>query len=332
MNNSKRIILFIFLFCSCVSTYAQDILLSQSYNNTQTIAPSFAGMFNGSKVTLAYRNQWASVNRGRTYVTYTASADYFVERYNSGFGALFTGDVQGESVIRAFEGALQYNYRVQINKNLFFRPGIQVKFISKSIDPEKLIFSENIAADGTIIDNTSYEYLEIDSYKKVDVDVSGMLYNKYFWVAANIDHLVRNNVSFLGGTEKIPMRYSLAAGGNWIYKEKGNWRNPSAEMVTFGTLVQHQGKFNQLDLGVTWTKNPMQFGVWYRNFFIPTATKSSHDALIFVVGLGGEKFKISYSYDLSLSGLSDTSGGSHELTMNFYINKKERSPIYFFCH
>ena len=126
MNNSKRIILFIFLFCSCVSTYAQDILLSQSYNNTQTIAPSFAGMFNGSKVTLAYRNQWASVNRGRTYVTYTASADYFVERYNSGFGALFTGDVQGESVIRAFEGALQYNYRVQINKNLFFRPGIQV--------------------------------------------------------------------------------------------------------------------------------------------------------------------------------------------------------------
>ncbi len=320
------------LLAMCHLAQAQDVLLSQSYNNTQTIAPSFAGMFNGSKVTLAYRNQWTSVSRGKTYSTFSASADYFVDRYNSAFGAIFLGDVQGGGLVRAYEGAFQYNYRVQINKKLFFRPGVQVKFISKSIDPDKLVFSENIAADGKIISNSTYNYLEKDSYKKVDVDVSAMLYNKYFWTTVNLDHLVRNNVSFLGGSEKIPMRLSLAAGGNWIYKEKGNWRNPSAEMLTFAMLAQHQGKYNQLDLGVTWTKNPMQFGIWYRNFFVPTATKTSNDALILVVGLGGETFKVAYSYDISLSGLSDTSGGSHELTLNFYIKKKEKSPIYFFCH
>lgn len=331
----KNIFLFatIFILSICfpfLEVKGQDLLLSQPYNNPLTIAPSFAGMTNGGRVALSYRNQWPNIASANTYSTYAVGLDYFLQDYNSGIGALITDDSQGNGVLRSFDFALQYSYRIKLKKDLYIRPGIQANIRTLSIDYSKLIFSENIAVDGSVLNNGSITNFDMSSYTKLDAAFSSILYGKNFWVGFNIDHLIQNNVSVLNEQSKVPLKSVLTAQYSWIYEEKG-WQNPYDETVTLGTLIQNQASFNQMDIGVTWTKNPVQFGIWYRNFIIPTSTISNLDAMIFVIGFDTEDFKISYSYDLSLSKLIGSSDGAHEISLVYYFNQVEKSPIASFC-
>ena len=315
-----------------METKGQDFILSQPYNNSIVIAPSFAGLTNGGRVALSYRNQWPGLSNFNTYVTYIAAFDYFLQEFNSGIGALVSNDIQAGGLVRSTEGALQYNYRVQLggrHGSVYFRPGVQVKFMHKSLDFSRFIFSENIMVDGSIVNNGIHFDVEVESYNKLDAAFSSLFYNRHFWAGFNIDHLIPSNVSFLNQDAKIPIKFSIMGGYNLIYKESG-WRNPYDEAVTFSVLLQRQGQFSQMDLGVAWTKSIFQVGAAYRGF-LPVSTLTAHDAFIFSLGLNMEQFKVVYSYDVSLSALHNVSAGSHEISLQFFFNQKERSPMSFFC-
>lgn len=327
---NKYLYILVALFCLLVEIKAQDFLLSQPYNNSLTIAPSFAGITTGGRATFSYRNQWPGVSKSSIYTTYVFGLDYFSQDYNSGFGVLATNDIQGDGVIKSFDVDALYNFRAKLSRDLYFRPGIKVGINNKSIDYSRMIFSHNIAVDGSVVTNGVPFDFEIESYNKLDAGVSALLHNKNFWFGVDVDHLIQNNVSFINEDSRVPLKIDLMSGYSWIYRKKG-WSNPYDETITFALLGQHQGEFNQLDIGVNWSKNPVQFGVWYRNFIIPTSTISSRDAMIFMLGFNTEEFKISYSYDLSLSGLYDSSNGAHEISLVYLFNQKEKQPIDFFC-
>jgi type IX secretion system PorP/SprF family membrane protein len=74
-------------------------------------------------------------------------------------------------------------------------------------------------------------------------------------------------------------------------------------------LFQQQGNFRQLNLGAYLKKGPIVGGLWYRN----------RDAFIALVGFQRGMFKFGYSYDVTISGISGSTAGSHELslTINF---------------
>lgn len=308
----------------------QDYILSQPYNNAITIAPSFAGFSNGGHAALTYRNQWPSINEFKAYNTSVFGFDYFIKRYNSGVGGLISSDVQGNGLVKSIDVALQYSYRIQLNRNLFLTPGVQFKYIHKALDYSKYVFSENISVDGIIIDYKTPFDVEFESYNKLDASVSALLFNEHFWAGFNVDHLIPSNSSFLNEDGRIPIRYSVMGGYNLVYRSN-NYRNYYDDAITIATLLQHQGQFNQMDIGATWTKSAFQLGLWYRGFILPVSTVTSRDALICVVGLSLENFKVSYSYDISLSSLSDTSGGAHEISLQFFFDRKEKSPMSFFC-
>ena len=64
------------------------------------------------------------------------------------------------------------------------------------------------------------------------------------------------------------------------------------------------------------------FGGWYRNNI-----DVRPDALIALVGFAIEKFQIGYSFDLTLSKLSNYTYGSHEISLTFFLGKKDQLPI-----
>ena len=53
---------------------AQDTRFSQPLNNQLSLNPAMMGLTNDYRVSLNYRNQWASINNG--YTTYALSALY----------------------------------------------------------------------------------------------------------------------------------------------------------------------------------------------------------------------------------------------------------------
>jgi len=83
-------------------------------------------------------------------------------------------------------------------------------------------------------------------------------------------------------------------------------------------LYQQQGEFHQLNAGVYITYVPVVLGAWYRHNF------ENVDAMIVLVGITYNGFKIGYSYDITLSELSGSTGGAHEISVGWLFNKKPK--------
>jgi hypothetical protein len=66
-------------------------------------------------------------------------------------------------------------------------------------------------------------------------------------------------------------------------------------------------------------KQALTAGLWFRQ------TSRNSDALIFLIGLKFPKFKVGYSYDVTVSGASTATQGSHELSMAFEIKPVKKS-------
>lgn len=87
-------------------------------------------------------------------------------------------------------------------------------------------------------------------------------------------------------------------------------------------LYQHQGSFKQLNLGIYLIEKSFLFGGWYRNNI-----DIRPDALIALVGFVIERFQVGYSFDFTLSKLSNYTHGSHEVSLLFHIGRKGKKNI-----
>ena len=65
------------------------------------------------------------------------------------------------------------------------------------------------------------------------------------------------------------------------------------------------------------------FGCWFRNNI-----DVRPDAFILLAGFAHEKFQFGYSFDLTLSKLSNYSYGSHEISLTFFIGAKSLVPLH----
>jgi hypothetical protein len=63
------------------------------------------------------------------------------------------------------------------------------------------------------------------------------------------------------------------------------------------------------------TFGPVMGGLWYRQ------AGRNPDAIIFALGTRYEQFKITYSYDFTISKLYSASGGSHEISFIMQLNQ-----------
>jgi len=81
-------------------------------------------------------------------------------------------------------------------------------------------------------------------------------------------------------------------------------------------------KSRNLNLGIYMIEKSFMFGGWYRNNidFRP-------DAIIALAGFAKEKFQVGYSFDLTLSKLSNYSYGSHEISLTLFLGQKSEIPI-----
>jgi type IX secretion system PorP/SprF family membrane protein len=91
-------------------------------------------------------------------------------------------------------------------------------------------------------------------------------------------------------------------------------RYSSTTFLSPNIIYQNQNGFQQLNIGAYLKYESFTIGAWYRN----------KDAFILTVGLTTDKYRIGYSYDLTVSQLGNgVSGGSHEISMGFNLKCKK---------
>ena len=290
----KHVFSFILILLISDITLAQDLEFTQFYSNPIYLNPAFAGSHGCPRFALNYRNQWPSLTG--SYVSYAAAYDQYFKSISGGFGLIVVNDVQAKT-INTTTGSLIYSYHAKINRKWSMYFGAKATWVQKSLDWSKLTFGDMIDARRGFVWNTAEN---IPTAKKTNVDFSaGLLgYSKNYFFGTAVHHINQPDEGLVGPS-KLPTKLTIH-GGAIIPLEKDGESSISPNI-----LFQSQQSFTQVNIGLYYKKSGFVAGLWYRY----------GDAFIALLGIQNNNFKFGYSYDITTSGLSGNTAGSHEISI-----------------
>ena len=94
------------------------------------------------RISLNHRNQWPGI--GKTYVTYSASYDQYVDKLGGGLGFAVAKDVAGAGNLNTTHISATYAYRLKVNKKLSINTGFEAAYRQLGIDWQNLTFGDMI--------------------------------------------------------------------------------------------------------------------------------------------------------------------------------------------
>lgn len=326
MKRLLHLMCFVLLMQSFTAN-GQDIHFTQFYASPLYLNPAFAGANTCFRVTMAYRNQWSGVPNG--YRSSLLSIDHYAHRQRIGMGLIIVNDVAGTGNLRRTEIAPILATEIRATKNLSFRFGAQPTVGAVSVDFDKLLFGDQIARGGgvTTIENPTATRAYFDMN-------SGLLaFTKNSWMGVSVFHFLEPLESLMPDEEVgLPMKWSVHGGHKFGIGESDVKRAEGLQSITAVFNYRGQATFDQLDLGFYYTKDVFNIGFWYRGLpgiksYAPGY--ANDDAVAIILGLKTERMNIGYSYDFTISALTNASSGAHEITLSAQLcnpKKRRRRP------
>jgi type IX secretion system PorP/SprF family membrane protein len=305
----KRIYTTLLFLVAAINIQAQDPEFTQFYANPLYLNPALAGSNICPRVSINYRNQWPGISG--TYVTTSASFDKFVYGIRSGIGVLVTNDRAANGTLNTFNASGIYSYQVPINRVLSINFGMQGTYGEKSLDWSKLTFGDQIDDKRGFIYNSN-EMQQRTKRSYVDISAGAVAFTKRLFVGFAAHHLTQPDEGLIGYS-KLPLKITAHAGATIPVGERN-----SGTTISPNILFQKQQDFQQLNLGVYFTKDALVGGLWYRN----------QDSFIVLLGIQKGIFKIGYSYDVTVSKLTNATAGSHEISLGLNFFCKKPKPKY----
>lgn len=309
---------------------AQDPQFSQFYAAPLYLNPAMAGSTGQARAGLNYRNQWPSIDAN--FTTMSVYFDYFIEDKKSGVGFLLTQDREGLAGLKSLSVGLQYSYELQISKNVGFRPGAQIALYNRDVNFNKLTFGDQFDPNtGDFINPQTAEQFRTDFRKTfVDLSLGGVLFTKTAWLGVAANHLNEPNQSIIDDKAPLPVKLSFHGGVRIPLKPgvvgSGVYARASERNISPAFQYRHQGQFDQMDLGMYFTFEPLVIGTWYRGVpFKKLDGFSNNESIVLLIGftrIGGKSstgtrdgLTIGYSFDYTISKLGSGSGGAHEFSL-----------------
>jgi type IX secretion system PorP/SprF family membrane protein len=191
--------------------------------------------------------------------------------------------------------------------------GTQAAYYQKYLDWSKLTFGDMIDPRRGFIYQTGDVPRGNGRRGFFDVSAGMVGFSKNFYFGAAFHHLNRPDESLILGESRRPIKITGHIGANIILGQRG--RYSSTTFLSPNIIYQNQNGFQQLNVGAYLKYESFTIGAWYRN----------KDAFILLVGINTDKYRIGYSYDLTVSQLGNgVSGGAHEVSLG--INLKCKKP------
>ncbi len=313
------LIIMLLLFLSERPVQAQDPIFSQFYANPLYLNPALAGSKVCPRLSFNYRNQWPAISG--TYVTYSASYDQYWDRISGGVGILAWSDRAGEGALTTNTASGIYSYRLTLNRKWFLNTGFQATYMQRKIDWDKLTFPDMIDPRFGFVNNTAEQRPAKLSIGFADFSTGFLLSNgKSFFGGVAIHHLTQPNEGFYSEiSSKLNMKITGHMGGIINLKRKsGHNRELYDPTLSPNILYQRQQNFEQINYGVYFNRYPFVGGLWFRQNF------NNADAFILLAGFEQASFQLGYSYDLTVSKLTNITGGAHEISFSWLFPCPEK--------
>jgi type IX secretion system PorP/SprF family membrane protein len=263
---------------------------------------------------MAYRNQWPRIQNTFQTVAVSADAPFFFggrERFpRHGLGLSLMSDQAGAGVLTKIYATFNYSFLIPLGRrnDQALRFGIAGGVQQASIDFFRLRFPNQFGLDGFDPTVAVPELAGIQSNNRMHEQINaGLVYShKRFYIGASAFNITQPEQALLpNGTDPIalPMRINAFTGVNIPLNRVRPDDGPS---LSPAFMFRNQGPFTQVDLGMYANLKPIVIGTWYR----------LNDAVIGVIGLQQGIFSFGYSYDYTISNLTNSvSGGAHEVSV-----------------
>lgn len=296
-----------------VQLRAQDPEFSQFYANALYLNPAMAGAKICPNAQLNFRQQWPGI--AGTYSTVAASYDQYSYKVKGGIGLMAMQDRAGRGSLTTTGVGVVYAPMIPLSKHSSISFGIQAGYWQKAVNWSLLNFGDQIdprTGFNQVTQETQPEQLRAGSF---DLGAGFLFSSRRFYAGVATHHILEQNESLLGGTSKLPRKYTAHAGG---MIPLGNSTNDDS-YISPNIMYRQQEDFKRLDLGVYVKKNALVGGLWYRG----------RDAFIMLIGLDLDNgMRVGYSYDVTVSKLTNATAGAHEITLGWMFKCKKPQKKY----
>jgi type IX secretion system PorP/SprF family membrane protein len=314
MKHSYKIFLLgvcgIFAF---LTANAQDPHFTQFYANPLYLNPALAGNKICPRVNISYRMQWPGIYG--TYSTIGVSMDRLAYKVKGGIGMVIMNDNAGKGTLKTTGIGLIYAPTVPLTRKISATAAIQAGYWQKSVDWSKLNFGDQIDPQRGFTLPTQ-EVPGAQSAGNFDLSAGILVASKNLFAGAAVHHILEQNESLMEGTSKLPRKYTVHAGANIPVSKASRYEDET--VISPNILYMQQGDFHQLNLGMYVRKGTIVGGLWYRG----------DDSFIVLLGMEVNQLRLGYSYDVTVSKLTNASAGSHEITLGYQLACKKPPTKY----
>ena len=291
-----KILLFTFAITLSLSLLSQDPIFTQAYSSGMYLNPALTGEQKGYKLNINYRNQWPSLSG--FYRTNSLGLQKRWDKYGWGFGFLFENDNSADVMFTSNFGLVVSKwFKITEKSSLSF--GLNTSYQTKIVDFSKLTFGDPL--DPNANNQGGYQQINYINFSfgtlfKYKIGNLGLVANNF----------LMPNQSFFGGNSRLPVRISLHHTIEIPLGEK--WK------IGNTTLIHSQSGTQAL---ITYFTAQYKWLKWCAGYRL-------NDAAIGGIGLVFPRFAINYTYEYTVSQLTNSTGGSHEASLSLrFGNKKE---------
>jgi type IX secretion system PorP/SprF family membrane protein len=286
-----RIYFVVFMVFLSLLGFSQDPHYSQPSNYGVNLNPAFMGINGNNTAFFNYRNQWPAISNA--YITNFFGYNHYIQKYKMYVGVNHLYNTEGNGTLKTHYFSLNAAKDFMLWDKLLIRPGLKFGLMNKSIDFSKLTLGSMINPGmGGFTNGTGG-----GSVTNFNAAIGSYFNFKNLEFGFAFHNLIPSNESFTGGSSVIPVRSALQVAYNIAFT-LGNYDC----VVSPYAFYQKQGDFQMRLTGIQAQIKYLIFGTSVR----------VDDAVIGMIGINTKYFKVLYSYDYTVSKLSNASASSHE--------------------
>lgn len=322
MRNKITLIIGFIAVLGLNKAQAQDPHFSQYYANPLYLNPAFAGVEKCPTLHLNYRNQYPTLG---VYNTFSASYDQYVSGIKGGIGFLAMRDEAGQGALNLTEFSAIYSYHLQASRKFTLLTGFQATFRQRSIDWDNLTFPDQIDEFYGFVKSTQEQRPDQTTNSHLDLSVGFLGYAERWYLGITGHHLTEPNEAFYSN-ESLPFKFTTHGGFTFPLGRKRLY-NSTQNLMILHFVYQQQSTASQFTGGLSFNRGTITGGLAVRT------GSYNPDAVIFILGIAPEKeaWTIGYSYDYTISDLTNVTGGAHEITFSYKfkcrVPKKGIKPV-----
>ncbi len=310
MRNSTRLFVIIMLAAAgMLEVSAQQLpQLTMNMLDKYNLNPAYGGMDASLSATGVIKSQWEELAGAPKTQYITAHVPLYIA--NGGVGVKFYHDAIGTQESLGFQAS--FNYVMETNLGLF-SVGLAAGVLQQKLDGSLLRTPDGFYEGPTILHNDPTLANVTGTGLGPTASLGAYFANDFLEVGIAVDQMLGNTITLNTEEEtSLTLQRSFNAFVEYAY-------HFSEEISLYPSVFAKTDAIQtQLDLAARVEFQDLYFGgLVFRGYSANTI-----DALAIFGGARiNNNLRVSYAYDITLSALASYSGGTHEFTVQYNLNK-----------